>query len=90
MAFNGYLWLLAQTVERWGKTDWGKLFVVAAGAFGTTVSLFLITLQNHTIAAFAVMLAWWSLLRVWASCRSVSISAAARPVSPRSSASSAE
>jgi len=63
--FAGYLWLLVQVAERWGKTDWGKLFVVAAGAFGTTVTPFLVTLQNHTLGTFVVMLAWWSLLCVW-------------------------
>ena len=65
LPFAGYLWLLAQLAERWCKTDWGKLYVVAAGAFATTVSPFLITLQNHTFGTFAVMLAWWSVLCVW-------------------------
>ncbi|MBI3821812.1 MAG: hypothetical protein HY289_03925, partial [Planctomycetes bacterium] len=63
--FAGYLWLVMQVAERWGKTDWGKLYIVAAGAFATTISPFLITLQNHTFGAFAVMVAWWSVLRVW-------------------------
>src|SRR5207245_9056226 len=68
--FAGYLWLLTQVAERWGKTDWGKLYVVAAGAFATIVNPFLITLNNHTVGTFAVMLAWWSVLCVWdAVCR---------------------
>ncbi len=65
LPFAGYLWLLTQLAERWGKTDWGKLYVVIAGSFATTVSPFLITLQNHTLGTFAVMLAWWSVLCVW-------------------------
>jgi hypothetical protein len=65
LPFAGYLWLLTQLAERWGKTDWGKLYIVAAGAFATTVSPFLITLSNHTFATFSVMLAWWSVLCVW-------------------------
>ena len=65
LPFAGYLWLLTQLAERWGKTDWGKLYVVAAGAFATLVSPFLITLNNHTFGTFSVMLAWWSLLCVW-------------------------
>jgi hypothetical protein len=65
LPFAGYLWLLTQLAERWGKTDWGRLFIVAAGAFATTVSPFLNTLQNHTFGTFAVMLAWWSVLCVW-------------------------
>ena len=65
LPFAGYLWLLTQVAERWGKTDWGKLYIVAAGAFATLVSPFLITLNNHTFATFSVMLAWWSVLCVW-------------------------
>lgn len=65
LPFAGYLWLLTQLAERWGKTDWGKLYTVAAGAFATTVTPFLITLNNHTLATFSVMLAWWSILCVW-------------------------
>lgn len=65
LPFAGYLWLLTQVAERWGKTDWGKLYIIAAGAFATTVSPFLITLQNHTFGTFAVMLAAWSVLSVW-------------------------
>ena len=65
LPFAGYLWLLTQIAERWGKTDWGKLYIVAAGAFATIVSPFLITLSNHTFGTFSVMLAWWSVLCVW-------------------------
>ena len=65
LPFAGYLWLLTRVAERWGKTDWGKLYIVAAGSFATTVSPFLITLNNHTFATFAAMLAWWSVLCVW-------------------------
>jgi hypothetical protein len=65
LPYAGYLWLLSQVAERWGKTDWGKIYIVAAGAFATTVTPFLITLQNHTFGTFATMAAWWSLLCVW-------------------------
>jgi hypothetical protein len=65
LPFAGYLWLVTQVAERWGKTDWGKLYIVIAGAFATTVSPFLITLQNHTFGTFAVMTTWWSVLCVW-------------------------
>ncbi|MBI2804352.1 MAG: hypothetical protein HYX68_05130 [Planctomycetes bacterium] len=65
LPFAGYLWLLTRIAERWGMTDWGKIYIVAAGAFATLISPFLVTLNNHTIGAFAVMAAWWSVLRVW-------------------------
>jgi hypothetical protein len=62
--FAIYLWQLARLVETWGRTDWGRLYVLAAGAFGTLVGPFLITLNNHTVGTFAVMFAWLSLLRI--------------------------
>jgi hypothetical protein len=65
LPYAGYLWLLSKVAERWGRTDWGRIYVVAAGAFATTVTPFLITLQNHTFGTFAIMAAWWSLLCIW-------------------------
>ncbi len=65
LPFAGYLWLLTRIAETWGKTDWGKLYIVAAGAFGTLVTPFLITLNNHTIGVFCVMVAWYSALEIW-------------------------
>ncbi len=62
--FAIYLWLLSRLVETWGRTDWGRLYVLTAGAFATLVAPFLITLNNHTIGTFAVMFAWLALLRI--------------------------
>jgi hypothetical protein len=52
-----YLWLLMRLAERYGTTDWGRLFVVAAAAFGTPLALFLNTFSNHVSAAFAALVA---------------------------------
>jgi hypothetical protein len=60
-----YLWLLSRLVERYGTTDWGRYFVVAAGCFATIVTPFAITLNNHTIAACSVMFALYPALRLW-------------------------
>jgi hypothetical protein len=46
-----YLLVLAWLVERVGTTDWGRFYVVAAGCFATLLTPFLISLNNHTIAA---------------------------------------
>jgi hypothetical protein len=63
--FAVYLWQLMRLTERWGRTEWGRLFVVAAGAFATLVTPFLITLNNHTFGTFSVLFAWGALLAVW-------------------------
>jgi len=65
LPFMGYLWLLVRIAETWGKSDWGKIYIVAAGAFATTVTPFLITLNNHTIGTFSIMVAWYQTLEIW-------------------------
>jgi hypothetical protein len=52
-----YLALLVRLVERFGTTDWGRLFVMTAACFGTLVTPFLITLNNHTLATCGVVVA---------------------------------
>src|SRR5262245_17069167 len=49
------LWLLARIVDRFGNTDWGRIFCVAAACFATFVTTFAITLNNHTVAALSVI-----------------------------------
>jgi len=43
--------LLAKLVERFGTTDWGRLFAMAAAVFGTFLTTFAVTLNNHLPAA---------------------------------------
>src|SRR5262245_26870824 len=52
-----YWVLLSRLVERFGTTDWGKFFVVAAACFGTFLTTFAITLNNHTVAACTALYA---------------------------------
>lgn len=59
-----YFVLLAQLAERYGTTDWGRLFVVAAGCFATMPTLFAITFNNHTIAACSALFALYAALNV--------------------------
>ena len=62
--FAIYLWQLSRLAQTWGRTEWGRLYVLASGAFATLVAPFLITLNNHTIGTFAAMFAWLALLRI--------------------------
>ena len=59
-----YLWMLSRLAERYGATDWGRLFVLAAAAFGTLLTPFLITLNNHVPAAFAALAALYAALPI--------------------------
>jgi hypothetical protein len=60
-----YLTLFARLLERYGTTDWGRLYVFAAACFGTLVTPFAITLNNHNIATYAVLFALYAGLQIW-------------------------
>ncbi|HEY2412526.1 MAG TPA: hypothetical protein VGI40_09805 [Pirellulaceae bacterium] len=51
------LFVLAQLVDCLGTTDWGRIFAVAAACFGTFLTTFSVTLNNHTIAAISLVAA---------------------------------
>ena len=57
LPFVLYLHLLSRLLDRYGTTDWGRLYVLAAAAFATLVTPFAITLNNHSIATCCVMFA---------------------------------
>ena len=56
--------LLARLIERFGTTDWGRLFSVAFVCFGTFLSTFSITLNNHSPAVVCITIAFYSVVRI--------------------------
>jgi hypothetical protein len=59
------IWLLvARHVERYGRTDWGRIFVVAAAVFGTLQTSFATALNNHLIGAVSAMIAFDAVVRI--------------------------
>lgn len=63
--FAIYLYVFAGWLERWCSETWAKMFIFLSAAFATLVSPFLITLNNHTLGAFAVLFALHALVRIW-------------------------
>lgn len=57
--------LLARLVERFGTTDWGRLFVVAAACFGTFLTTFAVVINNHVPAAVSATLALSAAVPIW-------------------------
>lgn len=57
--------LLVSIVERYGNSDWGRIFVIAAATWATLMTTFAATLNNHLIAAAAATAALWATLRIW-------------------------
>jgi hypothetical protein len=60
-----YLLLLSRLLERLGTSDWGRLYVLAAASFGTLMTPFVITLNNHSVAACSALFALYPAVRIW-------------------------
>jgi hypothetical protein len=61
--FAIYLWLLANLIDRFGVSDFGRLFAFSLGALGTFLIPFGMTLNNHNPAAYCVLFTLYPLLR---------------------------
>ncbi len=61
--FFAFLIYLAKLLEDYGTTDFGRLFTFTTACFGTFLTTFTITLNNHNPAAFAVFFAFYPLLK---------------------------
>lgn len=59
-----YLLLLGRMAERCAANETTRVFLLLAAAFGTLLSTFQITLNNHTPAAHAVLFALYAALRI--------------------------
>lgn len=58
-------WMLAaQMINSLGKTDWGKIFALSFFCFGTFISAFAVTLNNHLPAVVSIVLALYGLFRI--------------------------
>ncbi len=57
--------LLAAMVEKYGQTDWGRLFAMTVATFGTFLTTFAVTLNNHLPAAISVVIVLWAALPIW-------------------------
>lgn len=56
--------LLAKWVENFGTSDWGRIFTMGAATFGTFLSTFAVSINNHSVAAVSLMFALDRLLRI--------------------------
>jgi hypothetical protein len=56
--------LVCRWAERFGTTDFGRMFVAATAALGTLLTPFAVVLNNHLIAAASAAIALDALLRI--------------------------
>ncbi|MEN6407825.1 MAG: hypothetical protein ABFC77_15325 [Thermoguttaceae bacterium] len=60
-----YFALLAGLIERFGTTDWGRIFAMAAASFGTYLTTFVVTINNHLPAAVCAAAVVYAAMRIW-------------------------
>ncbi len=60
-----YFLVLSKLVERFGLTDWGRLFVFGCATFATFLSTFAVSINNHLIAAVSAAIALHAALVIW-------------------------
>ena len=60
-----YYVFLATLIEKWGTTDFGRIFAMAVATFGTFLTTFSVTLNNHLPAAISVIVALWAANALW-------------------------
>jgi hypothetical protein len=60
-----YFVLLSRMADRFGTTDWGRLFVMATACFGTFLTTFVVSINNHLPAAVCVTIACYAAARIW-------------------------
>ena len=60
-----YFVLVARLIERFGQTDWGRIFVMSAAVFGTFLTTFSVTVNNHLPGAVSALIALYAAIRIW-------------------------
>ena len=56
--------LLGRLVERFGTSDWGRVFVMAAATMGTMLNTFAVVLNNHIVGAVSAAIALYAMARI--------------------------
>ena len=60
-----FLALYARLLDRHAPNDWAYYLALATAAFGTYLTSFDQTLNNHTVAAYGAFFALYALIRIW-------------------------
>jgi hypothetical protein len=60
-----YFLLLGRLLDRFGATDWGRIFVMATATLATFLTTFAVTFNNHTTGAVCALITLWAASRIW-------------------------
>lgn len=58
-------WLMSKMIEKFGTTDWGRIFAMGTVCFGTFVSTFAVTINNHLPGVFCITIATFAAVKIW-------------------------
>ncbi len=58
-------WFIVLLSARWGETSFGRLFLIATAMWGTLLTPFGTTINNHLPGAVATLVAFYAVLRIW-------------------------
>jgi hypothetical protein len=60
-----YFYVLALLAERLGTSDWSRIFMIASASFGTFLTTFAVSINNHLPAAVCAAIVLWAAVRIW-------------------------
>jgi hypothetical protein len=60
-----YFVLLARLIDRFGQSDWARVFGMSVAVFGTMLTTFAVVLNNHLPAAVCTAIALYASVRIW-------------------------
>ncbi len=60
-----FFWATGRIADQVANSDWTRIFLVACATFGTFITTFAITLNNHVPTVVCVSLATLLLIRIW-------------------------
>lgn len=60
-----YFAVLARLIDRYGGSDWGRIFTFATASLATFLTTFVIVINNHLVAAVCIAVATDAVVRIW-------------------------
>lgn len=65
LSLVGCFLLLGRTADRLGATPWSRLFMMTGAAFGTFLTTYAVSINNHTVAAASAMATLAAVIPIW-------------------------
>ena len=60
-----FFWAVGRTTEMVAESEWTRMFIMGSAAFGTYITTFAVSLNNHLPAVVGTALAVYALVTIW-------------------------